>query len=77
MQKTTLSKRNQYHQHGEFDCMKNVEYVCSLTKLLTEAFNKGNDVAHLPNGDIMVTETRVVHSFYRWDADKGKIIKSR
>lgn len=61
------------------DCMKNIDYVCSLTALLKKAFNDGNDIAHLPNGDVLVTETRIVHNhiYYAWDPGKGKLVESK
>lgn len=54
----------------------NVKYTCQAGLLLTESVRKGYDVAQLPNGDINVTEVRIVNVHYSWDPKKEKFVKS-
>ncbi len=52
-----------------------VKYICQSTSLITEAIQKGFDIAQLPNGDITVTEIQTVTVNYTWNATKQKFIK--
>lgn len=55
--------------------LDNIEYICKSTKLITDSLRNGCDVAQFPNGDVMITETKVVHMHYSWDADKKKMVR--
>lgn len=57
------------------DILTNLEYICKSTKLITEALRNGCDIAQLPNGDVMITETKVVHMYYTWDKSKEKMTR--
>ena len=63
------------HNFDETDILNNVEYICKSTKLITEALRNGCDIAQLPNGDVLVTETKVVHMHYVWSKEKEKMIR--
>jgi hypothetical protein len=63
------------HYPGSSDILNNVEYICRSTQLITDALRNGCDIAQLPNGDVMVTETKVVHMHYVWNKDKGKMVR--
>lgn len=54
---------------------RDLSYLCKTTKIIIEALKKGSDVAQLPNGDIMVTEMKVINTQYRWSKSKQKLIK--
>ena len=54
-----------------------IHYVCSATSLISESLNNGCDVAQLSNGDLIVTEIKVVHTSYTWDPIKRKMIKTQ
>lgn len=52
-----------------------LSYICGSTGLITEALQRGFDVAQMPNGDVIVTEVRTVNTHYSWDKSKNKMIK--
>jgi len=76
--KTTTTDKNVTTQTQEADdteILTNVEYICKSTKLISDSLRNGCDIAQLPNGDVVVTETKVVHMHYVWNKEKGKMIR--
>ncbi len=59
----------------ENDIFSEIKYICGSTSLIVESLQKGLDVAQLPNGDIIVTEIKVVNTQYTWNDDKQRMIK--
>lgn len=57
------------------DPLTDIDYICKSTTLITESLRNGKDIAQLPNGDIIVTERKIVHLHYTWDASKGKMVR--
>ena len=57
------------------EILTNVEYICKSTKLISESLRNGCDIAQLPNGDVMVTETKIVHMHYVWSKEKNKMVR--
>ncbi len=57
------------------DILTNVKYICKSSALITESLQKGCDITQLSNGDIIVTEVKIVNVQYSWDAEKGKMIR--
>ncbi|MFY9589724.1 DUF2671 domain-containing protein [Rickettsia endosymbiont of Halotydeus destructor] len=53
-----------------------VKYICQASSLITESIRRGFDVTQLPNGDVNVTEVRIVNVHYSWDSTKEKFIKT-
>ncbi|ABV74632.1 hypothetical protein A1C_01605 [Rickettsia akari str. Hartford] len=53
-----------------------VKYICQASLLITDSIRKGYDVAQLSNGDINVTEVRIVNVHYSWNSEKGKFVKT-
>ena len=53
-----------------------VKYICQASLLMTSSIRKGYDVTQLPNGDINVTQVRIVNVHYTWDSEKGKFVKT-
>lgn len=53
-----------------------VKYICQSASLITESIRKGFDVAQMPNGDITVTEIKIVNVHYGWDPVKQKFVKT-
>lgn len=47
-------------------------YINQSYTLMTDALQKGLDVAQLPNGDVMITEVKTVTYRYRWDQESKK-----
>ena len=57
------------------DPLTDIDYICKSTALITESLRSGKDIAQLPNGDIIVTERKIVHLHYTWDIVKGKMVR--
>lgn len=57
------------------DPLTDIDYICKSTTLITESLRNGKDIAQLPNGDIIVTERKIVHLHYTWDPVKGKMVR--
>jgi hypothetical protein len=57
------------------DVLTNVKYICKSSALITESLQKGCDITQMSNGDIIVTEVKIVNVQYTWDAEKGKMIR--
>lgn len=53
-----------------------VKYICQASLLITDSIRKGYDVTQLPNGDVNVTEVRIVNVHYNWNSEKGKFVKT-
>lgn len=66
---------NTQNHKADFDILNDVEYICKSTKLISDALRNGCDIAQLPNGDIMVTETKIVHMQYAWSKEKARMIR--
>jgi Protein of unknown function (DUF2671) len=54
----------------------NIRYICNSTNLITEALQKGFDVAQLPNGDIIITEIKTVNVQYSWNNARQQFVKT-
>lgn len=65
----------EFSAEDKTDILTDLEYICKSTKLITEALRNGCDIAQLPNGDVMITETKVVHMYYTWDKTKEKMTR--
>ncbi|MCC8417374.1 MAG: DUF2671 domain-containing protein [Rickettsia endosymbiont of Bryobia graminum] len=72
--KVTDNKKNQSAVSADYS-FSDVKYICQATTLITDSIKKGFDIAQLPNGDISVTEIKVVNVHYKWNAIKQKFVK--
>lgn len=57
------------------DLMSDLRYIHKSCSLITESLQKGCDVMQMPNGDIIITEQKIVTFQYSWDPEKGKLIR--
>ncbi|WP_341764024.1 DUF2671 domain-containing protein [Candidatus Tisiphia endosymbiont of Beris chalybata] len=71
---TTEKYQNQNSIISDYP-FSDVKYICQAATLITEATQQGFDVAQLPNGDITVTEIKVVNVNYIWHSVKQKFVK--
>lgn len=55
--------------------MQDESYTDSCQEIIKEALQKGYDVIHMENGDIITTGTKVIVTQYRWDSEKRKMVK--
>ncbi|XVN42292.1 MAG: DUF2671 domain-containing protein [Candidatus Rickettsia vulgarisii] len=72
--KTTDSKKSQNTVSPDYPFF-DVQYICQATTLITDSIKKGFDIAQLPNGDISVTEIKVINVHYKWNAIRQKFVK--
>lgn len=57
------------------ELLTNVKYICKSSALITESLQKGCDITQMSNGDIIVTEVKIVNVQYTWDSEKGKMVR--
>ena len=57
--------------------MLDARYLRQSSSLIQDALQKGFDVLQLANGDIVTTGTKTVVYQYRWDEEKGKLVKTK
>ncbi len=57
--------------------MNDPAYLRQSSALINEALQKGFDVLQLASGDIVTTGTKTVVYQYAWDAEKGKLVKTK
>ncbi|MGI4775652.1 MAG: DUF2671 domain-containing protein [Janthinobacterium lividum] len=53
-----------------------IDYIRASTSLITSSLQKGFDIAQLPNGDIIVTEVKIVNSHHIYDHEKQKMVRT-
>jgi hypothetical protein len=58
------------------DIFTDLQYICQSTNLISDSLQRGCDVAQLSNGEIIVTEMKVISTQYVWDTTKQKMIKT-
>ncbi len=56
------------------DVLQDLQYICESSGVITSALREGKDVAQLPNGDIIVTEIRVINTQYKWNAKDNCLV---
>lgn len=57
------------------DVFGDVNYMRQSASLINNCLHKGSYVVQMPDGDILVTETKTVTFQYTWDEDKGKLVR--
>lgn len=61
--------------HNSDDIFDNLKYLCQSTQLITDSLQRGCDVTQMPNGDIIITEVKVMNTQYMWDNTKKRMIR--
>lgn len=70
-----IMKENNSNDKKDQNLLTDISYMCSSTKLIVDSLEKGSDIAQLPNGDIIITETKIVNTQYTWDKGKNRMVK--
>jgi hypothetical protein len=70
-------RRNPEAEPEITNMMLDPRYLRQSSSLIQDALQKGFDVLQLANGDIVTTGTKTVVFQYRWDEEKGKLVKSK
>ena len=58
------------------DLLTDVSYLCKATPLIVNSLQRGCDVAQLPNGDVLVTEVKVINNQFSWNKEKNKMVRT-
>ena len=65
--------------NNEQDCnnyvLDDLQYIMEFTKLVSVFLKQGCDITQLPNGDSIISQTKVVHTHYKWSSQKNKFSK--
>ncbi len=72
MRKSRTSTKNKSLDRP--DVLQDLQYICESSKIITTALRAGKDVAQLPNGDIIVTEIRVINTQYKWSSKDNRLV---
>ncbi len=56
----------------EDDLVNDSNYVRKSANLINDALHKGADIMQMPNGDVHITETKVVTYKYTWNPEKAR-----
>lgn len=71
------SNKNKDKESGIFDIISSPLYIRRFASLLQEIMQKGSDLMHLPNGNVIITETKVLTYQYIWNKEKGRFERAK
>ena len=75
---TSPSKPRRSENAGSvMDMMTDARYLRQSSALINEALQKGFDVLQLADGGIVTTGTKTVVYHYKWEPEKGKLVKTK
>ncbi|MES2214502.1 MAG: DUF2671 domain-containing protein [Pseudomonadota bacterium] len=57
------------------DIFEDLKYICHSTNLISESLKRGCDVTQMSNGDLIITEVKVINTQYVWDAAKQRMVR--
>lgn len=61
-------------QDDEDFVFTDLKYTMEFTKVIS-ALKQGCDITQLPNGDTIISQTKVVHTHLKWDDQHKKFVK--
>lgn len=61
----------------EHDLTTNPLYIRRMVSLVRDAIQKGSDVLQMVNGNIVITELKVITYQYVWNSEKGKFERAK
>jgi hypothetical protein len=59
----------------EEDIFSNPNYIRRCHALVKHSLENGADVMQMPNGDVVIMEVKTVISTYKWNKEKGRMIR--
>jgi hypothetical protein len=59
----------------EIYVLDDLDYIIKFTEMLYVLY-KGCDITQLPDGSIIISKTKVVNTYYKWDNSKKKFVKA-
>ncbi len=51
------------------------QYICKSSSLITSSLKKGAEVAQMSNGDVMISESKIVTTQFHWNKKKKQFKK--
>ena len=57
-------------QNDDGNVMADINYIRKSANLVNDALQKGLDIMQMPNGDIMLTETKTIMHQFTWNPQK-------
>lgn len=66
----------QQSEDTETDILNDAKYVCLSSSLITESLKRGCDIMQMPNGDIIITETKTVVVKHSWNSKAEAFIET-
>jgi hypothetical protein len=71
-----LTNKNIRHSRkSEQDVFADPQYICKSSTLITSSLKRGAEVVQMPNGDVIVSETRRVTNQFHWNQEKKQFKK--
>jgi len=74
MSNSQIQKENDDND-DEYNVLVDPEYICKSSSLITSSLRRGSEVLQMPNGDVIISETRRVTNQYQWDPAKKQLKK--
>ena len=69
-------KKNTNHQNiNEINILDDIEYISKSTHIIAEALRRAAEVAQLVNGDIVITEFKIISNCYSWSPKIKNMVK--
>lgn len=69
------NSEKQEEDDNEYNVLIDPEYICKSSSLITSSLRRGSEVLQMPNGDVIISETRRVTNQYQWDHTKKQLKK--
>lgn len=60
---------------SEADVFADPQYICKSSTLITSSLKRGAEVVQMPNGDVIISETRRITNQFHWNQDKKQFKK--
>lgn len=70
-----MSNLQTQEEDDEYNVLIDPEYICKSSSLITSSLRRGSEVLQMPNGDVIISETRRVTNQYQWDQVKKQLKK--
>ena len=71
---TTESQEETSQEEIKDFAFTDLKYTMEFTKVIS-VLKQGCDVTQLPNGDAIISQTKVVHTHLKWDDQSKKFVK--
>ncbi|CAK8162655.1 hypothetical protein CAXC1_210006 [Candidatus Xenohaliotis californiensis] len=71
------NSKDKNKETDSFDIVSNPLYIRRFAALLRDVMQRGSDLMHLANGNVVITETKVVTYQYAWNKEKGKFERAK